>query len=606
MRHPGYPRRPLTTCARRGALVTAVFALLACAAPARAADPVEELRNALPIQLGEDRNPEALRHREETLQKRITALRTLSELRRALALTEWKDTAGPASKVRDIDRRMRGLVAARFQKGVEAAAAGSPVARLAAARMLGEMGMSVRALDGLAGFVRSLTPVLVKLTQDPDPSVRAAAARALGKTNPLPDPAVAALTQLLRSALVEDRRAAAEALLSMVQVIAQLQKKGRAQTGVEANEQDVIETSKEVVPGAGIGVRDPDVLVRRMSLQAIRQAATTFGELIPEPYAPSDFPPPGRPWTKGEQDDRTFKARYVSKRIQIFEPLILALASQGEALAATLSDPDVVVRLETREALEMIGNARQRLKRYQESVPTPPAVQAQAGPPPVVPVVVQVQGGAKEDPLGQALKPALMRLAAGVSDPNVRVRLAAVEFLETLQESAKPAVPALANALADPNRFVRWAAARTLARVGPVRTDLTVPNLARLLGDPDLDVAKQAAETLAGYGGAAKDALQAMIHATGVGDAEIRVAAISTLSALGPAVAAPSVPALIQALGYADARVRRAAADTLARFGEVARSAVPALERALYDEDNDVRRAASDALLSILPIGAAK
>src|SRR5262249_40992206 len=133
------------------------------------------------------------------------------------------------------------------------AAKGDTVSRLAVAQMLGEMGTSIRALDAadLAGFGRSLTPSLVKLTTDPDLVVRAAAARALGKINPVPDVAVGALKKLLASDVPEARRAAAEGLLSMVQVVAQIQKKGRAQTGVEASRNDVVETSTAVANTVG-------------------------------------------------------------------------------------------------------------------------------------------------------------------------------------------------------------------------------------------------------------------------------------------------------------------------------------------------------------------
>jgi HEAT repeat protein len=594
-----------------GAWAAVLLSLLVTASPARA-DPVEDLRQALgAFELGQEFNQTALNYREETLKKYVAALKTLGDLRRALALTEWKDGPGSPVNVQRIDHRARAEVADRFAKGTQAIVAhGGATSRLAVARMLADMGVSVRALlrkektldldkkeievlvPDRHGFARGLTPQMVQLTRDQHPAVRAAAARALGKTNPNPDQAATALRKLLEGDGVEQRRAAAAALLEMVQVVARLQKRGQAQTGVEAFPGDVIEISKEVVPAAGVALRDPDVGVRRTALAALRQAATTFGELVPEPIDPAKFPPPGRAWTQQELTNRRKEAGKVEADEKLFAPLVTALASQGQGLANLLGDPDTQVRLEARRALEMLGNARLRLRRYATSVPEPPGA-----------AVNQVAQKEKADPLGKALRPAAAKVAQSLGDPSVAVRRAAVEFLETLAEDARPAVGALSQALADPDRFVRWAAARTLGRVGPHRTDLSVPRLAHLVGDPDLDVSKEAADTLAGYGAEARAAVPALARATAVGDAEMRVKAIATLGTLGPEVAASSVPALITALANPDARVRREAAKSLGRFGAAARPAVDALRRALNDEDPEVRGAASDAVLSILPTG---
>ncbi|MCI0458128.1 MAG: HEAT repeat domain-containing protein [Gemmataceae bacterium] len=606
MSHPRYIRLLPTGWARPGTVVAGLLALLLGAGSAQAVDPVEELAKTLAdSQVGLERFPAGLKFREEALKKRIDALRTLADLRRALLLTEWKDGGIAALEV---DRAARAEVGERFQKGVEAIVArGSTTNKLAVARMLAEMGVSVRALVRIEkyfdkatnkeresfvqdqfGFGRSLTPALVRLTNEKVPAIRSAAAQALGKTNPAPDQGVAALKKMVESDSTEQRRAAAEAMLDMVREITKLQKRGQAQTGVEASPQDVIDVSKEVVSGARAGLTAPDVPVRRTSLATIRQAATTFGELIPEPYAPTKFPAPGRPWTEAERKAYLKEAGTVEGNLKMYAPMVQALAAEGKGIAPSLNHPDAQVRLETRRALEMIGNARQRLQRYVDSLPSPPGV-----------AVTQASQKGKGDPLLEALQPALQEMARSLQDPRVEVRRAGVEFLETLGEDAKPAVPALAQALADRDRFVRWAAARTLGRIGTHRADLTVPGLASLVSDPDLEVSKEAADTLGGFGAEAKGAVPALIRATGVGDAEMRVKAITTLGTLGAEVASPAVPALIAALGHPDERVRREAARSLGKFGAAARPARDALRRALDDPDAEARAAASDALLSI-------
>src|SRR5262249_55877899 len=103
----------------------AVAVLLGLTLAARAVppvDPVEELRLDLRAKVGE--SEAALKYREARLRKDIAALRTLSDLRRALALTEWRDR-DKESGARDpdvgvIDRKIRTLVGLRFIAGVKA------------------------------------------------------------------------------------------------------------------------------------------------------------------------------------------------------------------------------------------------------------------------------------------------------------------------------------------------------------------------------------------------------------------------------------------------------------------------------------------------------
>jgi hypothetical protein len=86
--------RPQLTWVIQGAL--AIFVLAGIGNPHQScarADAVDELRQALPLRLEELGNPtqNILDFRRETLQKRVDKLRTIGELRRALALEEWKE-----------------------------------------------------------------------------------------------------------------------------------------------------------------------------------------------------------------------------------------------------------------------------------------------------------------------------------------------------------------------------------------------------------------------------------------------------------------------------------------------------------------------------------
>src|SRR5262249_61754881 len=109
MRYAERLRTPFT----RRPVVAALAALcgLLAAGPGRAADPVEELRQTLKAPT------EDLAARDREVKQRLAMLRTVSELRRALVLGEWRDDdleAGLAA----VDLPNRAALARRFEAGV--------------------------------------------------------------------------------------------------------------------------------------------------------------------------------------------------------------------------------------------------------------------------------------------------------------------------------------------------------------------------------------------------------------------------------------------------------------------------------------------------------
>jgi HEAT repeat protein len=600
MWHFRHFRHSLTAAAAPGALLAAL--LLAPARPAQAVppqDPVEELRRDLRYQPGSD--AQAIKYREDILTKRIDALTTLADLRRALALTEWKFVATEFDEVSRVDAQARQKVGEKFRKGVKAVIArGDALARIAVADMLGEMGAEIRSLTPKdnAGFGRSMTPELIQLTKDRDPSVRAAAARALGKIFPDPKTAAKEFKRLLDSGGDEQHLGAAQGLVNMIQTVAALQKTGRAQTGVEATGADVLDASRWVIEVAPPGMTYSNPRVRELTLDAVQRSLQAFREQIPEPFETKEFAPPDRQITPQERKKIVAARERVREINEQMDPIVKGVRKLARPLVQVLEDSDPAVRLAARKALESVGEARLRLKRLESSVPALPGEKGVKGA--AAPLLLVSQKGQEEiDDLSKAVEPGLLVIARGVSDPDPRIRLAAVEFLESLEDAAAPAVPVLVSALSDPNRFVRWAAGRAFAKMGPVRVGVVVPALACLLRDSDVDVAKQAANTLESYADDAAPAVPALAQAAALADPEVRVAAMNALSAVGKA-AAPAVPALVTALGHRDAEVRKTAAETLGKIGPNARDAVSALRVALRDDNPTVRRAASDAILSIL------
>jgi HEAT repeat protein len=615
---------------RVGAIAAALLALLSMELVSWAqrldSDPVEELRQALQVKVTDPNNPDEVAFRKANLGRRLKALTTLGDMRKALSLQEWKDDdrdIGP------IDAELRKQLADRLAAGLRTALQrGDQTAQLAAITLIGEMGSTVRDIaPAKTGYARSFGPDLVALVKGPDPVVSAAAARSLGRINADPEMTARALGELFSTGDFDQRRAAAQALISMVRTVALLAK-GRTTTGVEAYKDDVATVGARVVPMAARGVADREAEVRRLSLEAIQAAAVALADQVAPPRAAADLPPEGRKLAKEERAIVDSYRAEVEEERKILSPLTRALAEQAGIVAGALHDQAEPVRHQAARALEDMGFARQQLQRRAASVPRIPGESCRPGPRRILAeagyqnavasaalvlfLEEEEQRGlpAAADPLGQALRKTVPDLAKRLADPDVRVRLAALDALEMLPEDLAPVAPVLVTALCDPDRFVRWTAARVLSKA-VVRARLAqsplpavstaIPALTRLLCDPDLDVRVQgAADALASYGSYAAPAVPALAAAVNKGDAESRIAMMRTLVAIGPA-AASATPAMAQELTNPDARVRRAAAASLGQFGPAASAAIPALRQALFDIDEEVRRNAADALLSIIP-----
>jgi HEAT repeat protein len=186
--------------------------------------------------------------------------------------------------------------------------------------------------------------------------------------------------------------------------------------------------------------------------------------------------------------------------------------------------------------------------------------------------------------------------------PDYRVRLAAVDTLETFGNQAEAAIPALVAALRDSNKFVRWSSVRTLGRLNPRQADEVVPGLMRLLDDrEDPAVRIAAAKALELYGEHAKKAVPLLARVINRGDKEYIMALLTTIQGIGTD-AAPALPNVAWILSdrTQPPSVRIEAAKTLGRFGALAKDQLPALRRVMNtDLDEDVRNAASMAVLAV-------
>src|SRR5262245_65858605 len=116
------------------------------------ADAIDDLRQALALDDVNNPTDAILNFRKENLAKRIATLRTVGEMRRALALNDWRD--GPDylgfanNQIRQIDAGMRTQLGKRLTAILEKQAQSSDSAiRAAVASLLAEIGPTVRALN---------------------------------------------------------------------------------------------------------------------------------------------------------------------------------------------------------------------------------------------------------------------------------------------------------------------------------------------------------------------------------------------------------------------------------------------------------------------------
>jgi len=597
-------------------LVAAVVAVTVGAASVGSAavgnDPVEDLRQALPRDDVPNPTPEMIKFRRDTLQKKIDALLEVSELRRALALNEWRDDPlRPAVNlnIRAIDAEMRRQVAGRLTKKLEEAAKNpDPSARLALANLVAEMGPTIRGLDGDArGFAHNLAPLVITLAGDRDIGVRQEALRALGAINGKPPEIAKVLAQVLqKDPAVGPRRVAADSLGQLVKLAAHLQKPGPTAANVKATLPDVLEAAEMVIRTAPVTLGDADAHVRRAGVEALNSAAQVVSDMIDDAYARTEFAPPGRPLTQNEIADVARKYEIAKRQLRRLrqddlvappkdeespKPALAALNAQGEALARALRDPDAGVRLAAAQTLMQAAWARLRVRQLAFSLPSVPAQKLDP---------LQVLDGA--DPLENFLKRDLLEAVGPLfRESDAQIRKSAGYALVLLQDHAEPLAEAVTANLVDPDRSVRWAAARTLQWFTIAKVTPAIPNLAKLLCDEDFELRKLAADALALLGPAASPAIPALAEAITFGDGASRIAALDALLAQGPDNAVKALPQMIATLQQPDleTKVLVKIAQALGQIGAGARPALPHLRQLIGHADAEVRSAASEAILAI-------
>jgi HEAT repeat protein len=563
-------------------------------------DPVEVLKSTVQsLQVGAQ-SPEVTDYYRKLMLQRVKALKTVDELTRALSLDEWKPDKEVFDKeIKKINLEMRQFVADRLVQEVQRIIQkGDPNARLAVANYIAEIGPNIPAVnpDDKAGFARTLTPEVIRLTRDPDLGVRQEALRALGNLNAKIKDAAPVFREVLeRDPEVGPRRLAADGLAQMIRVVAHLEKKVRNVAGIEATKAELLETLEVAIRTVGVGIRDADTEVRVVSLNTITAAAQAVGgtKLVEDAYRSRDFPPVGQLLTDFQKKDIEQKYKDVERELDDIRPVIQVLREQNANIRFALQSPSPLVQLAVLHTLEDVGIIRARIRYRVRSLP----------------IVTDERSGLKRDPtkmltgmdpLDDVVARDLEIIASYLKNGDLRIRRSAAKVLEVIEEDSIKVINPIVASLRDPDRFIRLNALKTIGYFPPAKVAPFVTNVAALLEDQDFNVRNQAAFTLEALGDGAKDALPTVARAILRGDAECRVAAMHVLQKMSSSYSKSAVPSLIECLSDFDVRVVIAGCKTLDVIGPPALSAVPTLRNLLGHEEENVRRAASAAMLSIL------
>jgi HEAT repeat protein len=446
--------------------------------------------------------------------------------------------------------------------------------------------------------LRDLSSDLEKLIADSNPQVRIAGIRALSDLERPPGDLVAVVKPLLASQRSDaaTRRAAAEALEHALDAYTTSMNKSRPQPYLTAVEQ--------VLPVAADGLSDSDALVRRASLEACQRAALVLYELANDPLNRSDRSLVFRP-TEAVVDTALPKLNAIARdpvpelrvgACRVLETLALAVQKLGYYKGSPLP-PKPEMPQERRKLKKTASLPSSRFAAVGK-VDSPRSLLLQTAAfrapqldelPSPIPVDPRIQG-------------TVQAMIDNLKHADYRVRLAAVDTLETFGAQAEAAIPALVEALRDYNKFVRWGSARTLGRLHPRQADLVVPGLMRMLDDrEDPSVRIAAASALELYGEHARKAVPTLARVINRGDKEYIIAILHTIQGIGTD-AAPTLPnvAWVLADHTQPPSVRIEAAQTLGRFGALAKDQLPVLRDVMDNEpDEEIRNAASIAVLAV-------
>ena len=185
-------------------------------------------------------------------------------------------------------------------------------------------------------------------------------------------------------------------------------------------------------------------------------------------------------------------------------------------------------------------------------------------------------------------------LLGALASPLPRRRWGAAFALSLAGDPPPATLPVLLETLGADDGDLRWAAAGIVVRLQHERAAL-VESLRALVASGNAAQRKMALYCLRDLEARTPAVEQAVLHALGDADRDVRLAAIATLARLA-LDRGGAAERLVHALETGDERVRRAAAAGLGALGERNAPVLAALRAASASPDPSLRRAAEGAL----------
>ena len=195
----------------------------------------------------------------------------------------------------------------------------------------------------------------------------------------------------------------------------------------------------------------------------------------------------------------------------------------------------------------------------------------------------------------------VVALANALRDTSDAVRIAAASALAADGVDPLAAVDGLHEALHDSaHADVRASVALIIGTLGPTRVIALLPFLKEALGDPNAEVRVAAVEAIGALGSAATGEAESIIPLARDSMPRVRQSVIRTLLNLR-AEAGITLPVAIPALSDADPGVRASAGLALGALGNQAAPALPQLITALSDSNPNVVQSALFAITAVGP-----
>jgi len=315
--------------------------------------------------------------------------------------------------------------------------------------------------EAVKQFLKDLRIEVSQLARKSSTDIRRSALIALAKTHAEAELMLPLLAQLSKDAQPEVRLAAAEGLDTLIkmQMPANFAKTGNQP--LHFRREAISQQIARLIPVAVQLLNDPQSKIRIMGSESLLDSAMLFRSLISEPGQ-----------TLAGVDPAEIR-RMVSLEWTELEPLVQAWSKHLPALGRGLVDRNPQVRLNSQKTLDELTGIRVRRLKHSEAV-----------------------GLELPDTFAQPIRGVIPTVVEALRDPDIRVKRAAIDVLESMGPLAIQSAPTLQASLEDPDPFVRWASLRALAAMGNEVLKENREKIQFLAKDPDPDVRKTAESCL--------------------------------------------------------------------------------------------------------------